>query len=88
MSAGDFRLEIAYSLDRVGVRLIAKPNGWGAGGASANIQVTGTLTPDEAIAFADTLRAKVAEIKAKVAKREAAEQRRLAWHDKQRERSP
>lgn len=76
-----FRLEIAYSHDNVGVRVFAKPSGWQ--GPSANIQVTGDLSPDDAIAFADKLRAKAEEIKAKIAKKQAAEERRRAWRAKQ-----
>jgi hypothetical protein len=76
MSARPFRLEIAYFFDRVGVRVHARCDGWQS--AQASIKITGDLDPDEAIAFADALRVKAEEIKAKNAKREAADQRRKA----------
>jgi hypothetical protein len=69
-----FRLEIAYSLDRVGVRVIAKPSGWT--GPRADIRITGNLSPDAAIAFAEELRAKAEQVKARNAKKDAAERRR------------
>lgn len=81
MGERGFRLEIAYSLDKVGVRVIAKPSGWN--GPSADIRVTGNLSPEAAIAFADELRTTAERVQARTAKREAQEQRRAAWRAKQ-----
>lgn len=70
-----FKIELAYSRERVGIRVLATPSDWSVG-TSANIKLTGSLSPDDAIAFADALRAKAEEVKAMNAKRDAAEQKR------------
>lgn len=76
-----FKIELAYSLHAVGVRVVAQAHDWVTTSTTVDIKLTGSLSPDDAIAFADALRAKAEKVKTKNAKRDAQEQRL-------RERSP
>ena len=71
-----FTLEAFKGFDRlVRVRVIANPSDWG-GGSSAAIKITGNLTPEIALEFAELLKVAALEVAAHTAKKYAEEARR------------
>ena len=74
-----FKLESFKGFDRsVRVRVTAKAAEWGGTATSAEVKITGYLTPEAALEFAEALKAVATDVAARNAKKATAEERRRA----------